>query len=145
MAATIATELKFTAVVAIYALFKLLEQAGILQALAQTSTRTFLGLELGGEYSLLTVLNDGLFYVGHSYLYNRYMRSSDSVLKDTALSTKDKVRVLCVACVNLSTSLSLSLCVCVCVCVSTPSCSAIESTFRPAMRRSSSTSSRLPT
>ena len=83
--AVIATELKFTAVVAIYAIFKFLEQNGVLAALSETR------LDALGDYSMLTVINDGVFYVGHSFLYNRYMRSSEKVLKDTAISTKDKV------------------------------------------------------
>ena len=80
----ISMELKLTAVVSVYAIFKLIEDLGILDALLLPQV-AFLG------YSLFTICNDGIFYVGHSYLYNNYVDNSDKVLKDSQLSTKEKL------------------------------------------------------
>ena len=84
MSKAASTELKLTFVVLVYALFKVLEDLGVLSFLLE---RKYYGV------SWLTLFNDGIFYVGHAYLYNCYHNNSESLLKSDRLGTREKLQL----------------------------------------------------
>ena len=105
MSKAASTELKLTFVVLVYALFKVLEDLGVLSFLLE---RKSFGI------SWLTLFNDGLFYVGHSYLYNCYHYNSESLLKSDRLDTHEKLNLR----YNMKTAMYWALArVCAMVCL----------------------------
>lgn len=79
---SLSTELRLTAVIAVYALFKMLEDFGIVVLSSSCTT----------DSNLAVLVNDVLYGVGHAYIYMIFKSSTSLVLTNTKLSTMEKLQ-----------------------------------------------------
>jgi len=76
----IAFELKLTVIVAIYALYKLLHDSGLMYALPSWR-----------DYEIFTLMNRVAYVLGHVGLYQHYNTTSADILTNVKMNTRSKL------------------------------------------------------